>query len=43
MVGINDGCRMDDIHFFVHLMKTDQIFIVIILGGIAVLLSLIHI
>ena len=37
MVGINDGCRMDDIHFFVHLMKTDQIFIVIILGGIAVL------
>ena len=33
MVGIYDTSRIDQIHFFVHLIQTDQIFVMIIRDG----------
>ena len=37
MVGIDDSCRVDNMHLFIHFMETDEIFIVIVLGGISML------
>ena len=37
VICINDAGRMNNIHFLVHVVKTNQVFVVIILGGITML------
>lgn len=37
VVDIDHSSRIDEIHFLVHLAESDQIFIVVILCGVAVL------